>query len=113
MLSQDLFVHHVYFWLHNPDSQKDFNSLMEGLRALTAVQTIVSFHIGKPASTSRGVIDTSYALSWLLLFRSKEDQDQYQEDPVHLKFVETCKHLWSKVMVYDSIGAFSSSDPGF
>ncbi len=106
MLSQNLFVHHVYFWLQNPESTEDSDKLVEGLRSLAPIQTIASFHIGKPAGTSRGVIDTSYSLSWLILFNSAEDQEQYQTDPVHLKFVENCKHLWSKVVVYDSIGAF-------
>lgn len=106
MLTQNLFLHHVYFWLKNPDSPEDYQQLLEGLRSLTPIRSIVSHHIGKPADTSRGVIDTSYSLSWLLLFGSKEDQDQYQTDPIHLKFVENCKHLWNKVVVYDSISAY-------
>jgi hypothetical protein len=106
MLSQDLFVHHVYFWLQNPGSADDLKALTEGLRSLTSIQTIASFHIGKPAGTNRDVIETSYSLSWLILFRNAADQESYQTDPVHLKFVENCKHLWSKVVVYDSIGAF-------
>ena len=106
MLSQNQFIHHVYFWLQNPGSQEDTDSLIEGLKSLTTISTIVGFHIGKPAATDRGVIDTSYSLSWLIVFNSKEEQDQYQTDPVHLKFVENCKHLWAKVVVYDSEGAF-------
>lgn len=106
MLSQNLFIHHVYFWLHDPGNQEDYRALLQGLQSLTAVSSIASFHIGKPAGTDRGVIDTSYSLSWLLLFNSKENQDQYQTDPVHLKFIENCKHLWAKVVVYDSVGAF-------
>lgn len=106
MLSQNLFLHHVYFWLHNPDSLEDYQQLLEGLRSLTPIRSIVSHHIGKPADTNRGVIDTTYSISWLLLFESKETQDQYQTDPIHLKFVENCKHLWNKVVVYDSVSAY-------
>lgn len=106
MLSQNQFIHHVYFWLQNPDRQEEYNKLVEGLQSLTSIESINSFHIGKPAGTERGVIDTSYSLSWLILFNTKEDQDQYQTDPVHLKFVENCKHLWTKVVVYDSVSAF-------
>ena len=60
---------------------------------MSSVSTIQAFHIGVPAATSREVIDTSYSISWLLLFKNKEDQDSYQTDPVHLNFVETCKYL--------------------
>jgi hypothetical protein len=104
MFEKNSFIHHVYFWLKNPENINDLNQLIEGLNKLSAVTTISNFHIGKPASTEREVIDSSYSVSWLLLFNSKEDQDSYQTDPVHLKFVEQCSHLWSKVVVYDTVG---------
>ena len=79
--------------------------MIGGLEKLTKVKTIKMFHIGKPASTNRDVIDTSYSISWMLVFENKEDQDSYQVDPIHLKFVEECKDLWQKVVVYDSVDA--------
>lgn len=100
---KNLFVHHVYFWLKNPNSKEDLDKLVAGLKKLSAVKTIRQFHIGKAAGTSREVIDSSYAVSWLVLFDNKADQDSYQEDPIHKKFVEECASLWSKVIVYDSI----------
>ena len=103
--AKNLFVHHVYFWLNNPESSEDLKKLLEGLRKLSKVKTIKMFHIGKPAGTNRDVIDSSYAVSWLLMFDSRADQDSYQTDPIHLKFIDECKHLWKKVVVYDSIDA--------
>ena len=105
MLAKNNLIHHVYFWLKNPDSAEDLKQLKEGLVKLSAVKTIKHFHIGKPAATRREVIDSSYALSWWTLFENKEDQDSYQVDPIHLKFIEECSHLWSKVVVYDSVDA--------
>ncbi len=107
MLSQTMFVHHVYFWLNKPGDKEDHKSLLLGLQGtLSTVPGIKAFHIGIPADTHRDVIDSSYALSWLAVFDNKEDQDAYQIDPIHLKFIDDCKHLWSRVLVYDSIGAF-------
>jgi hypothetical protein len=100
---KNVFVHHVYFWLKNAESAEDLGKLVSGLKKLSAVTTIKQFHIGKPASTSREVIDGSYAVSWLVLFDNKADQDSYQVDPIHLKFVEECSSLWKKVVVYDSV----------
>jgi hypothetical protein len=77
--------------------------LIEGLNKLSKASTIKDFHIGKPAATNRDVIDTTWSVSWLLLFDNKEDQDIYQTDPIHLKFIEDCSHLWSKVLVYDAV----------
>jgi hypothetical protein len=100
---KNVFVHHVYFWLKNADSAEDLSKLVAGLKKLSTVKTIRQFHIGKPASTSREVIDGSYSVSWFTLFESKADQDSYQTDPIHLKFVEECASLWKKVIVYDSV----------
>ena len=100
---KNVFVHHVYFWLKNADSAEELSKLIAGLKKLSAVKTIKQFHIGKPASTSREVIDGSYSVSWFTLFDTKADQDSYQTDPIHLKFVEECSSLWQKVIVYDSI----------
>ncbi len=105
MTEKNLFVHHVYFWLNNPDSKDDLEKLLKGLEKLSKVKTIKAFHIGKPAGTNRDVIDGSYSVSWLNLFNNASDQESYQVDPIHLKFVDECKHLWSKVIVYDSIDA--------
>ncbi|MFT3826004.1 MAG: Dabb family protein [Chitinophagaceae bacterium] len=103
MSLSDKFIHHVYFWLKNPDSKEDKQKLVEGLRKLSKVKTIKEFHIGQPADTNRDVIDRSYAVSWCLLFDNATDQASYQVDPVHLKFVEECSSLWTKVVVYDSV----------
>ncbi|HEY8398538.1 MAG TPA: Dabb family protein [Flavihumibacter sp.] len=99
------FIHHVFFWLKNPSSEEDKKQLIEGLRKLTKAKTISSWHIGVPADTHRDVIERSYQVSWMLLFKSDADQAAYQIDPVHLKFVEECSHLWEKVIVYDSVQA--------
>jgi hypothetical protein len=102
-MAEKTFIHHVYFWLKNPDSKEDFNKLIEGLKKLSKVKSIASFHIGRPAPTNREVIDRSYSVSWCLFFNSAADQDSYQTDPIHLKFIEECSMLWKKVVVYDSI----------
>jgi hypothetical protein len=103
IIEKNGFIHHVYFWLKNPESRSDLEQLIHGLVELSKVKTIQQFHMGKPAATRRDVIDSGYSVSWLLLFKNKEDQDSYQVDPIHLKFVEECAHLWSKVVVYDTV----------
>jgi hypothetical protein len=101
--ANNIFVHHVYFWLKNQDSKEDKAKLLEGLKALSGVKTVKMFHIGQPADTNRDVIDRSYAVSWLLMFENKAAQESYQVDPIHLNFVKNYSHLWQKVIVYDSV----------
>lgn len=98
-----IFIHHVFFWLKNPDDKGDVKKLVQGLTKLSKVKTIMNFHIGKPAGTNRDVIEKGYTVSWLLHFANAADQDSYQSDPIHLEFIKQCSGLWSKVIVYDSI----------
>ncbi len=105
VMIENKFIHHVYFWLKNAASKEDRAKLIEGLTKLSKVKTIKTFHIGQPADTNRDVIDRSYAISWFTMFDNAADQQSYQVDPIHLKFVEDYSHLWSKVIVYDSVDA--------
>jgi Stress responsive A/B Barrel Domain len=102
---QNIFIHHVFFWLKEPGNPLYKKQLLQGLQQLSKVSTIQSFHIGQPANTNRSVVDTTYSISWLLTFNTAADQDSYQTDPIHLNFIKQCGHLWDKVVVYDSVDA--------
>ncbi|RRB06672.1 Dabb family protein [Larkinella rosea] len=101
---KELFVHHVYFYLKNPDSMADHAKLLEGLNKLAKVPTIKLVHIGTPAPTNRSVIERSYSFSWLCFFNNLIEEEIYQTHPIHLKFIEEYSALWEKVIVYDSVG---------
>ena len=103
MTANNIFVHHVFFYLKNPESKENRDKLVEGLKKLSKVKTIKTFHIGKPADTHRDVIERSYSISWMLHFNNAADQESYQTDPIHLKFIEEYSSLWQKVVVYDSV----------
>jgi hypothetical protein len=97
-------LHHVFFWLKEPNNEAHKKQLVAALNELLKVKTIKMSHIGFPAGTeSRDVVDHSYSVSYLTMFDSQSDQDAYQIDPIHLKFVEENSHLWEKVVVYDSL----------
>ncbi len=97
-------VHHVFFWLKNPDSKEDLAKLLAGLRTLEKIETIRRIHIGVPAATEqRDVIDASYAASELMFFDDLAGQKTYQDHPIHQKFIKDCGHLWERVVVYDSM----------
>jgi hypothetical protein len=97
-------LHHVFFWLKNPDSAADRAKLIAGVKSLAAIETVRSIHVGVPASTEkREVVDNSYHVSELLGFDDVAGQDAYQVHPLHKKFVDEHQHLWSKVVVYDAL----------
>ncbi len=95
-------VHHVFFWLKNPQSKEDLAKLLTGLRTLANIETVRGVHFGVPASTEkRDVVDNSYSASEILFFDDTAGQKVYQDHPIHKKFVEDCSHLWDRVVVYD------------
>jgi len=95
-------IHHVFFWLKDPTSQQHLERLITGLETLRKIKTVRELHIGVPASTEkREVVDNSYQVSELIFFNTVEEQEAYQDDPIHKQFVEDCSHLWEKVLVYD------------
>lgn len=60
--------------------------------------------IGEPASTKkREVIVSDWHVSEIIYFESIADQDAYQIDPIHQRFVQNYSHLWEKVVVYDML----------
>ncbi|KAF0236217.1 MAG: Tat (twin-arginine translocation) pathway signal sequence domain-containing [Prolixibacteraceae bacterium] len=97
-------IHHVFFWLKEPKNDTHKKQLVKALTDLLKVETIKMSHIGFPAGTeSRDVVDHSYSVSYLTIFDGQAGQDAYQVHPLHTKFVEENSHLWSKVVVYDSV----------
>jgi len=104
MQLQNVFIHHVFFWLKE-NNEANRNELIEGLKKLSAVTTIKQFHIGIPANTNRDVIENTYSVSWTLFLDNDKDQESYQVDPIHLNFVKECSHLWNKVTVFDTVNA--------
>ncbi len=96
-------LHHVFFWLKNPDSDADKKKLAEGLATLRGIPTIKKLHIGYLASTEkRDVVDTSWDLSELMFFEDAAGQKVYQDHALHQAFVQNYSHLWQKVVVYDA-----------
>ena len=93
-------MHNVYFWL-KPDADKD---LMEkGLRLLGTVPVVQSYHWGAPAeSKKRDVLRDDYDYAINVKLANQADNEVYAVHPIHLEFIEMCKHLWTKVEVFDN-----------
>lgn len=99
-------VHHVFFWLKNPESKEDLAQLVAGVKTLSKIETVKELHVGVVASTEkRDVVDNSWAVSELMFFNDIAGQATYQTHPLHLEFIKNCSHLWERVVVYDALKA--------
>lgn len=97
-----MFVHVVNFYLKADLTAADIKTFEEGVKSLSAIESLVTFNVGTPAATDRPVIDKSYSYCELAVFEDEAGHDVYQVHPLHLAFVENCKHLWDKVVIFDS-----------
>ena len=97
------FVHTVFFWMKEDLSEKEAKFFESEMEKLGSTPSILTYKWGKPAGTPRDLVDNSYTYAWIVDFASSENQDAYQVDPIHLAFIESCKDLWTKVQVYDTL----------
>ena len=96
------FIHMVFFWLKD---STDADAFIQATKEFVSkVEVVRAFHLGKPAGTPREVVDNSYSVSLVVTFDSKEDQDIYQNHPVHVQYVEDNKDKWTTVKIFDSWG---------
>lgn len=97
------FVHTVFFWLNNPDSESDREQFEASLQKFLGKSGYAKTKfIGIPPKASRDVVDGSFTYSLVVSFESAEAQEAYQKEQPHLDFIEEASHLWNKVIVYDS-----------
>jgi hypothetical protein len=102
-MKSENFRHTVLFWLKEPNNKSHRNTFESSLkRFIDSSQFVQNKHLGIPADTNRGVIDSSYTYCLAVSFLNKADQDAYQNEAAHLKFIEESSGLWQKVLVYDS-----------
>jgi hypothetical protein len=100
--SPELFVHHVLFYATAGEQEQA--KLLEGLQKLATIPCIRLAHIGTPADTNREVIERTYTYSWLCLFDSAEQEEEYQQHPIHDEFRNEYARYWEKVVIYDATG---------
>jgi hypothetical protein len=97
-------LHNVYFWLKPDLTAEQIATFESELRLLVKIEYLAHAVAARPADTEkRPVTDHSFSYSTSLLFKNMADHEFYQKDcPQHKRFVETCKSMWDRVLVYDN-----------
>jgi Stress responsive A/B Barrel Domain len=97
-----MFSHVVIFWT-DPAQMGAADELIAGAeKYLKTIPGVEHFHVGKMVPSHRPVVDQSYQVALNVVFPNKKAQDDYQEHPSHIEFVEKVfKRVCKKVIVYD------------
>jgi len=98
-----MLVHTVIFWLKKDLSEDQQVVFTNEVKTLGEISSVESFHIGTPAPTpKRPVIEDSYDYAITVVLKDMDAHDDYQVDPIHLDFIEKCKDMWERVVIYDA-----------
>jgi hypothetical protein len=95
-----MIIHHVSF---NLKKGADLRALRRGLKTLLAIPGVADgWYGGVAKTTKRPAVDQAWDQVLVLHFADIAAHDAYQAHPVHQRFVDGCRGLWSKVRVIDS-----------
>jgi Stress responsive A/B Barrel Domain len=98
-----MLIHSVYFWLKPELTDAQRADFRRGVESLSAIPSVEKVYVGTPAGVlDRPIVDKTFAVALTVVCKDVAAHNAYQVDPIHLKFVETCKHLWSRVQIYDA-----------
>ena len=97
-----MFVHSVYFWVHEGTSASAVAQLATDCQEfLSQIPTVRQLWAGLPAMTPRAVVDNSYAVGLTVVLDDEAGHEVYQNHPLHLQFIARNKAIWKRVQVYD------------
>ncbi|MDB5310631.1 MAG: stress responsive protein [Gemmataceae bacterium] len=102
-MSSARLAHNVFFKLKD-SSDANVEALVAACKKYLNVQPgIVFFAAGRLCrELAREVNDQNWDVGLHLVFDSKAAHDTYQDDPMHVRFVEENKPTWAGVRVFDS-----------
>ncbi len=101
--TEGMLQHNVYFYLQDSITSAEIKEFEAGLQKLLSIDVIYQSEVGKTGTTkSREVTDHEFDYSLFTWFKTMDDYEVYAEHPDHMEFIDSYKHLWSDVKVYDS-----------
>lgn len=101
------FVHHVLFWLKDDASKSSYSVVLKAMQSLKSLRGVKFLHIGTPSISDidfeARATDATYTFSYMALFGSKADKEEYLKNPLHTKFFNNFKDVIARVTIYDSL----------
>lgn len=95
------FIHSVYFWFKEGVTEEQKEQFYADTEKLRQIEVVEALYTGKPANTTRPIVERSYDYAVIVHFKDLAAHDIYQQHPVHLALLENGSPLWEKVMITD------------
>ena len=101
------FIHHGLYWLKDKDNKENYAHMLKRFKELKKIKEVKFLHVGAPSISDidfeARATDATYTFSYLVLFNSKRNKENYLQHPLHTQFVNDFKDVVSKVVIYDSL----------
>lgn len=99
-----MLAHDVYFALKDNSAEAKKKLVAACKKHLSGHPGEVFFAVGTRAEDlKREVNDTDFDVALHIVFKTREDQDKYQEAERHKLFIKENRDNWKKVRVFDSV----------
>ena len=95
------FVHSVYFWFKEDMTEEKKQQFYANTEKLREIEVVKALYTGKPANTTRPIVERSYDFAVIVHFENLAAHDVYQQHPIHLALLESGSPYWEKVMITD------------
>lgn len=95
------FVHSVYFWFKEDMTEEQKEQFYANTEKLREIEVVKALYTGKPANTTRPIVERSYDFAVIVHFENLAAHDVYQQHPIHLALLESGSPYWEKVMITD------------
>ena len=94
--------HVVICWLKAPGDESARKQVMDATDTLRKIPGVVSVTAGRPISSTRPVVDSSFDVGIVMTFKDEAALHAYETNPIHIKARnEVLRPLASKFVIYD------------
>lgn len=95
------FIHTAYFWFKDSVSQERIEAFYASAEKLREIDVVLALYTGKPANTTRSIVERSYDYAVVVHLKDLDAHDTYQSHPIHQQLLSDFSGLWEKIMVTD------------
>jgi len=98
-------THIVVCWLKTPGDSAARDKIIESSGALRDIPGVLSVSAGRMLPSTRPVVDSTYDVALVLVFRDEAALQAYDAHPIHQAMVrDVVRPLVSRFVVYDFAG---------
>jgi len=94
--------HVVLMWMKNPDDANARRQIINATNSFREIPGILAINYGRPIARTRPVVDSSFHIGIVIVFKDHQAASAYETNPIHMKAVkDVLQPLVGKLQVYD------------